>query len=124
MTISNWVAALEVANVGDRPWGPVNSRQVTLSPVLAADPFCGRFSLPPSVAPAKCRVCLEMDGLPDDSAAIRVNGVFAGGVIGRPLRLDITHWLRAGENTLVIEPLAPKSAHIILYRDPDPGKLR
>jgi hypothetical protein len=58
-----------------------------------------------------------MEGLPDDSAAITVNGVYAGGVIGRPLRLDITHRLKSGENTVVIEPLAPQAARIVFYRD-------
>ena len=54
-----------------------------------------------------------MEGLPDDSAAVTVNGAFAGGVIGRPLRLDITRHLKPGENTVVIEPLAPKSARVV-----------
>ena len=83
--------------------------------MAAADPFRGHFAVPADVDPAKCRVCLEMDGLPDDSAAVTVNGVYAGGVIGRPLRLDITRHLKPGENTVVIEPLAPKSARIVVY---------
>ena len=56
-----------------------------------------------------------MEGLPDTSAAITVNGRFAGGLIGRPLRLDITRCLKIGENTLLIEPLAPKSARLAFY---------
>ena len=63
----------------------------------------------------KCRLCLEMEGLPDDSAAVHLNDVYAGGVIGRPARLDITRSLKAGENTLVIEPLVPKSVRIVGY---------
>ena len=90
-------------------------RKKTVSPVAAADPFRSRFVLPAGMDPAKCCVCLEMDGLPDDSAAIHVNGTLAGGVIGRPLRLDITRYLKAGENLVVIEPLAPKSARIVSY---------
>jgi len=79
-------------------------RPLTRSPVAAADPFRGHFAIPADVDPTKCRVCLEMDGLPEDSAAVKINGVFAGGVIGRPLRLDITGHLKAGQNTLLIEP--------------------
>jgi hypothetical protein len=90
-------------------------RKQTLSPVAAADPFRAMFLLPAAVDRARCRICLEMEGLPEDSAAVRVNGVPAGGVIGRPLRLDITRCVKAGENLLLVEPLAPKSARIILY---------
>ena len=78
----------------------------------AADPFRGRATIPADVDLAHCRVCLEMDDLPDDSAAVTVNGQRAGGLIGRPLRLDITRYLKPGENTIVIEPLAPKAATV------------
>ena len=90
-------------------------RAKSVSPVAAADPFRGRFELPADLDAAKCRVCLEMDGLPDDSAAVHVNGVFAGGVIGRPSRLDITRHLKPGQNLVVIEPLAPKSVRVVSY---------
>jgi hypothetical protein len=56
-----------------------------------------------------------MEALPDDSAAVRINGAYAGGVIGRPARLDVTRYLKAGENTVLIEPLSPKSARIVGY---------
>ena len=87
----------------------------TVSPVAAADPFRGHFTVPADVDLAKCRVYLEMDKLPEDSAAVSLNGVYAGGVIGQPTRLDITRYLKAGENTVVIEPLAPKSARLVFY---------
>lgn len=90
-------------------------RPKTLSPVAMADPFRARFTLPADVATTKCRVCLEMDGLPDESAAVMVNGLHAGGMIGRPLRLDITSYVKADENTIIIEPHAPKSAQISFY---------
>jgi hypothetical protein len=88
---------------------------MTVSPVAAADPFRGRFTLPAEVDTAKQRVFLEMDGLPDDSAAVTVNGVYAGGVIGKPSRLEITGRVKTGENTLLLEPLAPKSARLVIY---------
>jgi hypothetical protein len=56
-----------------------------------------------------------MDSLPDDSTAVTVNSVYAGGAIGRPLRLDITEHIKAGQNTVVIEPLAPKANRIVFY---------
>jgi hypothetical protein len=90
-------------------------RSKTLSPVAAADPFRGHFAFPADADPATSRVCLEMDGLPDDAAAVRVNGVYAGGVIGRPLRLEITGHLKPGENVVLIEPLAPKSVRVAFY---------
>lgn len=90
-------------------------RQKTVSPVASADPFAANFTMERDVDISKCRVVLEMDGLPDDSASVTVNGVFAGGVIGRPLRLDISRRVEAGENHVVIEPLAPKSAKIVFY---------
>jgi hypothetical protein len=31
------------------------------------------------------------------------------------LRLDITRYVKSGENRVVIEPLAPKSARIVCY---------
>jgi hypothetical protein len=88
---------------------------VTLSPVKAADPFRGRVTIPAGVDLAHCRVYLEMESLPDDSATVKVNGVAAGGVIGKPSRLDITSHVKAGENTIEIEPLAPKAARIVFY---------
>jgi hypothetical protein len=112
---SNWVAAKEVAGFGDAPWGMVAEQPVTLSPLAAADPFRGRFTMPADVDASKCRVCVEMTDLPDDSASIRVNGTYAGGVIGRPLRLDISRHVKAGENAIVIEPLAPKAVRIVVH---------
>ena len=112
---SAWLAAMELGGYGMPPWGLVSEHQLTIGPVKAADPFRAHFTLPADVDPAKCRVCLEMDGLPDDSAAIHLNGAYIGGMIGKPSRLDITRYRKAGENTVLIEPLAPKSARIVCY---------
>ncbi len=56
-----------------------------------------------------------MDDLPDHSAAVTINGVKAGGVIGRPTRLEITRHLKPGENTVLVEPLAPSAARLLFY---------
>jgi hypothetical protein len=110
---AKWTAAKAVADFGGGPWGAIDGRRrMTVSPLAAADPFRGRINLTP---PPKHRVFLEMDGLPDDSAAITVNGKYAGGVIGKPSRLDITAHVKAGENTILIEPLAPKAVRIVIY---------
>ncbi len=90
-------------------------RPLTLGPVKAADPFRGRVTIPADVDLGRCRVYLEMESLPDDSAAVKVNGIAAGGVIGKPSRLDISGHIKVGENTLEIEPLAPKAARIVFY---------
>jgi hypothetical protein len=92
-----------------------NRRPLTLGPVKAADPFRGRVTLPADVDPARCRVYLEMDDLPDAAAAVRVNGAYAGGAIGRPSRLDISGCLKPGENQILVEPLAPKAARLSFY---------
>jgi alpha-L-rhamnosidase len=113
---SGWLAAKEIAAMGDAPWGSLSVGKATLSPVVAADPFRSRFTLPKSMDLANARVCLEMDALPDDAASVTVNGVYAGGVIGKPSRLDITRCVKKdGENTIVIEPLSPKSARLVFY---------
>ena len=44
-----------------------------------------------------------------------MNGADAGGVIGRPFRLDVTRHLRPGANEIRIEPFAPKEARLAVY---------
>ena len=111
-----WVPAQEVANFGGGPWGAFDGgRGMTRSPVAAADPFRGRFALSAEALAGKQRVCLEMEGLPDDAAAVTVNGDYAGGVIGKPSRLDITARVKRGENAVLIEPLAPKAVRVVIY---------
>jgi len=112
---SRWASVLESVDFGKGPWGSFQDRQLAVSPVAAADPFRGRFTIPVDVDRAKCRVFLEMKDLPDDSAAVSINGEYAGGVIGRPGRLDITRCVKTGENKVFIEPLTPKSVRIVIY---------
>ncbi len=88
---------------------------LTLSPIGAADPFRARLALPADVDLARCRVYLEMDDLPDHVAAVTINGRGAGGVIGHPTRLEIARYLKPGENSVLIEPLAPRSARLAFY---------
>ncbi|RMF99246.1 MAG: hypothetical protein D6741_08760 [Planctomycetota bacterium] len=50
---------------------------------------------------------------PEEAARVTVNGTYAGGVIGRPLRLDVTAFLSAGRNTILIEPFAPRQVRLV-----------
>jgi hypothetical protein len=49
-------------------------------------------------------VCEMADSATEDAAALRVNGTFAGGFIGKPHRVDIARHLKAGRNEVRIEP--------------------
>jgi hypothetical protein len=104
-----WVAAGEIAKFGEGPWGSIGSF------IMPADPFVGRCTIPKGVDLARARVYLEMDEL-HEGASVKVNGRFAGGVIGRPFRLDVTKQLKPGTNTIEIEPFAPKSVRLLAGR--------
>ena len=104
----SWVAAKEVAGFGEAPWGSIGGF------ITPADPFLGTCTLPKGLNLARSRVYLEMDDL-QEGASVKVNGQFAGGVIGRPFRLDVTKHLRAGANTIEIEPYAPESVRLAVH---------
>jgi hypothetical protein len=90
-------------------------RHVNTSPVKA-NPFDGTCTIPADIDLAKSRVYLEVDDLtPEAAASVSVNGRFAGGFIGKPLRLDVTRFLRPGPNTIRLAPFAPKSARLVVY---------
>ena len=110
---SQWPAAAETAEYGNtlRSLGP----GLTLSPVKA-NPFDGKCDIPASVDLTRQRVLLALDTLvPEAAARVTVNGQDAGGFIGKPLRLDVTKFVKAGGNTIRIEPFAPKSAQLLIF---------
>jgi len=110
---AGWPSAKLAARFGAAPWGKVGTQGLTLGPV-PADPFNGRVTL--AALTAGKRYVLEMKSLgPEEAARVMVNGQDAGGFIGRPLRLDVTRWLRAGENTVRIEPFAPQEPGLRVY---------
>ena len=85
---------------------------ITLSPVTAR-PYAGSCQAPDDLDLTKARVYLEMENLESEEAArVTINGKDAGGFIGRPFRLDVTRHLKAGSNTVQIEPFAPESARL------------
>jgi hypothetical protein len=95
---------------------PAPGAKFTRSPIAAADPFVGRCELPADVDLAKSRVILVMDSLsPEEAARVTVNGAYAGGIIGKPFRLDVTALLKSGANTIRIEPFAPKTAQLAVF---------
>lgn len=113
-----WAAAKELVAFGGAPWGRLGGGGggLTRSPVAAADPFVGRCELPADLDLAKSRVFLVMDALaPEAAARVTVNDVYVGGIIGKPLRLQVTPLLKQGVNTIRIEPFAPKTAHLEVY---------
>jgi hypothetical protein len=57
-------------------------------------------------------VCDGTEG--ENSAAVTVNGAFAGGFIGAPYRLDITKWAKPGANTLEAKPFRLKYPKIVV----------
>jgi len=90
-------------------------RHFNASPVTA-NPMITSCTIPADLDLSKSRVFLAADDLtPEAAASASVNGQFAGGFIGQPLRLDITRLLKPGDNTIRLDPFAPKSARLVVY---------
>ncbi|MCX6902685.1 MAG: hypothetical protein NTW03_04260, partial [Verrucomicrobia bacterium] len=99
---------------GGGPWGHLGG-QLTLSPVKA-DLFVGYGEVPSNFDLATKRLYLEVDELaPELAARVSINGQYAGGFIGKPLRLEVTKHLKSGRNAIRIEPSSPKSARLVTY---------
>jgi len=115
---ASWPAAEVVATYGDAPWGRAGEGggQLTVSPITA-DVFRGRCHAPAGVDLKTVRAVLVMDDLPRGAAAVTVNGQNAGGVIGGPVRLDVTRLVKAGANEITIAPLAPKTVRLVFYKE-------
>ena len=79
-----------------------------------ADPFHGQCVIPASAPLTSGRAWLEMDGVtPETAARVTINETYAGGLLAKPLRLDVTRHLKNGMNKIVIEPFAPSAARIV-----------
>ena len=115
---SKWTAAKVVAKYGGGPWGAFEGtrggRALTPSPVIS-DPFFGVAELPADVDLKSAQVCLEIEGLSDAAAGVRVNGAFAGGYIGGPARVNVTAQLKPGKNMIEVLPQAPKVVRLVVY---------
>lgn len=99
-----WTSAKVIADYGDSPWGGKSTA------VRKADPFKGHCLLPKKFAAAYLQMADVTEG-----ASIKVNGKFAGGMIGAPYRLNVTSLVKQGVNTFEIEPYAPKSVRLVVY---------
>ncbi|HOC00173.1 MAG TPA: glycosyl hydrolase [Verrucomicrobiota bacterium] len=114
---ADWKWAAEVALYGNAPWSTVGLGPLTLSPAKA-DPFVGSCEVPTDVDLAR-GVYLVMDGLePEAAARVTINSKEAGGVIGTPLRLEVSMFLKYGANSVRLEPFAPRSVRLIAWDKP------
>ncbi len=117
---SAWHPVRVLGRYGIGPWGRAGAG-TTVSPIEAADPYDGVFQVPGAALNEGWRVFLVADGLePEPAARITVNGVYAGGFVCQPLRLDITRYLRRGANTVRVEPFAPEDVWLACV--PPPGR--
>jgi len=57
-------------------------------------------------------VCDDVGG--ERSAAVTVNGTYAGGFIGAPYRIDITRAVKPGANTLEAKPFRLVNPKIVV----------
>jgi hypothetical protein len=93
---------------------PSPAKMLTLSPVTG-NPFEGTCEIPAGLDIG--RAVLEMDGIkPEEAARITINGQDAGGVIGKPLRIEVSRHLKPGTNTIRIEPFAPGSVRLAIRK--------
>ena len=115
-----------VGRYGARPWGWLGSApRVTRSPFAESVATTLSFTLPPTVGRGVLDpptmpgervyfVCNGTEG--ESSAAVTVNGAFAGGFIGAPYRLDITRSVKTGTNTLEAKPFRLKNPRIVVVK--------
>ena len=103
------VKAFEVCAYGAKPWGWFE--RFTRSPCAESVSTACSFTLP-KVEGGE-RIYLVCDGTEgENSAAVTVNGSFAGGFIGAPYRLDITRFVKEGVNRLEVKPFRLKNPRI------------
>jgi len=111
----NFVKAAEVAKYGQGPWGGFGRRRVTSSPFAESVETTLAFTAPKlSCGERLYLVCDDVEG--EHSAAVTVNGAFAGGFIGKPYRLDVTKAVKPGANTLVTKPFRMKNPRLIVVK--------
>lgn len=84
----------------------------------AGTAFQGVVDIPQGVLASGQRaylVCEMADGAAEEAAAVRVNGAYAGGFIGKPYRVEITQALKAGRNTIRLEPFSVRDVRVELF---------
>ena len=110
------VKPLVLARYGGSPWGRLGKGgSVTASPYSESVATELAFTLPALGAGERVYLaCDDVEG--EKSAAITVNGAYAGGFIGAPYRLDITKSVKPGANTLETKPFRLKNPRIVLVK--------
>ena len=108
------VKAREICRYGQGVWGRLGAKpKFTSSPFAESVATELAFSL--SALKPGARVYLACDDVEGEkSAAVTVNGVYAGGFIGKPYRLDITKSVKAGANTLETKPFRLKNPRVVV----------
>jgi len=111
-----FVKAKAIAPFGAKPWGRLgDGERVTHSPFKESVTTSLSFDLP-DLKPDE-RVYFACDGTEgENSAAVTVNGAYAGGFIGAPYRLNVTRAVKAGANTLEAKPFRLKNPRIVIVR--------
>jgi hypothetical protein len=110
-----WASAGEFAAYGEGPWKTISGRSVTLSPIQRATPYAGHFVLDASFKAGAERLMLAVQGVgPEVAARVTVNGKYAGGFIERPETVDLTPYIKPGQNDIRIEPFMPKVVQIFV----------
>ena len=109
-----FVKAKGVARFGAGPWKRLgHGERITRSPFKESVATELAFTLPALEAGARVYfACDDVEG--EKSAAVTVNGAFAGGFIGAPYRLDVTRAVRAGANVLATKPFRLKGPRIVV----------
>ncbi len=105
-----WMPIEKTAPFGGAPWSEIGGK----APLPQTDPFEGTVDWATSPDTARQRVMLVMDGV-REGVRVQMNGQEAGGCIGEPFMLDVTKLVKAGSNTVRIEPFAPKTAKLGVY---------
>ena len=102
-----------ICSYGRGVWGRLGTAsKFTSSPFAESVATTLAFTLP-ELKPGE-RVYLACDDVEGEkSAAVTVNGAYAGGFIGMPYRLDITKSVKSGSNTLEAKPFRLKGARIV-----------
>ena len=111
-----FVKAAKIASFGARPWGNLGENaRITCSPFNESVATSLSFKLS-ALQPGE-RVYFICDGTEgESSAAVTVNGAFAGGFIGAPYRLNITRAVKAGANALEAKPFRLKNPRVVIVR--------
>lgn len=110
------VQPLAICRYGVGVWKRLGQNgRVTASPFAESIATICTFTLPALKDGERAFfVCDDVEG--EKSAAVTVNGAYAGGFIGAPYRLDVTKAVKSGANTLEAKPFWLKNPRVVIVR--------